>query len=310
MPNYKPPQVVASTNFTLDANTHNGKIVTVTSPITISLPSTLAGVGVGFRTAIFNQSGGSITLSNAAASWGSWATSSGSLTIPNGQTALVTVIQPATAAVVFASISAPPGGGSTSTSFPRVSGRYYTSNVNSVAATTPVAGRLYALPIHLAAGTYRGLAFWAATASSGAGTSCREALYSDNNGTPGTVLAENVGTTTVGVAGAYYNDFTGGDFTAATDMNAWLAMVCSTVNGLAVVSTFNSSNLMPFMTQDVGNAVPFNNNSLNLDAIFYSSTITAYPATSLAATNSGSFGGMAYANSGANGTPVVSIRAR
>jgi len=306
LPNYQMPQVVASSNFTLDANTHNGKIITVTSPVTVSLPSTLAAVGVGFRTAIFNQSGGAITLSNAGASWGAWATSSGSLSIPNGQVAMITVLQPASSGVVYASISnTGAGGGGGSTGFPRVSGRYYGPNIGSTIGASPILGRLYALPMRLPAGTYRGLAWWAGTASTSP-TTCRGGVYADASGVPGALLAENVGSTTAGVTGAYYNDFTGGDYTAAADTNVWLAVVCSTINNLALVSATGGT-AQPYITQQMGNSSPIGSSSP--DTQTYSSTITTYPATSLATANSGNFGTLVYANS-PNGTPIVSIRAR
>jgi len=293
MPNYQPPQVIASTNFTLDANTHNGKIVTATAPITVSLPAALASLGVGFRTAIFNQSGGAITLSNAGASWGAWATSSGSLSIPNGQTALVTVIKPATAGVVFAAISTTASGGGSSVSFPPVSGRFYAPDITTIGNLTPVTGRLYALPYILRAGTYRGMAFGVQTGPSTT-TTCRQGIYSDNgSGKPGVLLAENIDSVPTGFTGNVYNDFTGGDYTAATDIPVWLATTCNGPNGMVVYAAdLKSGYLQGFTFSQLGSTNGF---GVNPDLGLYSTVITTYPAGTLASTNSGNFGAVAYA---------------
>ena len=305
LPNYKPPQVVATTGFTLDANTHNGKIVTVTSPLTISLPSTLAAVGVGFKTAIFNQSGGAITLSNAGAGWGAWATSSGSLSIPNGQVALVTVLQPVSAGVVYADISnTGAGGGGGSTGFPRVSGRYYAPAISAIATGGVTSGRLYAMPMRLRAGTYRGMAFAIAGGPTSTVT-CRQALYSDVSGAPGAVLAENVASITSGTTGALYNDFTGGDYTAATDVNVWVASVCGAPATMTVYIA-TASSTQPYVETQMGSGGPVGVSGT--DAGIYSSTITTYPATTLALTNSGNFGAVTY--SGSTSIPVSNVRAR
>lgn len=304
---YQPPQIVLTANATLDNAAHNGKLLTVTSPITISLPSALPNLGVGFQAVIFNQSGGTVTLSNNGASWGSWQTSSGSLSIPAGQMAFITVIQPSTTGVVYASISntGSGGGGGGTTGAPPVSGRYYGPIVSSTIGGSPTAGRLYALPVKLSAGTYRGLAFWAPTASVGSPTTCRMALYSDNNGVPGSVLAENIITTTVGVTGTYYADFTGGDYTTATDIHAWSTLICSTINQMGTTMVQPTANVQPYM-HDSGGTNPIGGAQ---DAVIYSGTITSYPASALGSTNSGNFGTITY-NSTPNGTPIVSVRAR
>lgn len=312
LPAYQPPQIVLNANATLDNATHNGKLLTVTSAITINLPSALPNLGVGFQAVIFNQSAGTVTLSNNGASWGAWQTSSGSLAIPAGQMAFITVIQPASSGIVYAAISntgasgGGGGGGGGTSGFAPVSGRYYGPDVAATIGGSPLAGRLYALPVKLSAGTYRGMAFNVTTASTtGGGTTCREALYSDNHGVPGTVIAENVGTTSVGVAGTYYNDFTGGDYVAATDINAWAAFVCSTINGMGVTMVTPTSTPQPYQ-HSAGSTNPVGGQP---DMVLYSSTITTYPATSLGATNSGAFGTLTYAAT-PNGTPIASVRAR
>jgi hypothetical protein len=308
IPNFQAPQVISAANFTLDANTHNGKLVTVTTPITISLPSTLAGVGVGFRTAIFNQSGGAITLSNAGASWGSWATSSGSLSIPNGQVAMVSVIQPSSA-VVYAAISNTGGGAGSgaATAFPRVSGRYYAPDVNSVAAAAVTANRLYALPIRLAAATYRGLAFAVQAAATGSNVTCRMGLYADSGGNPGALLKENVVTVTVGTVGNQYSDFTGGDYTAAAEANAWVAIICGANTGMTALVGQSTAQLGKMQTDEMGLSSSLGGVSgVSGDDGIYSATITTLPAT-LAGANSGNFGTSTYTNLT---IPVVNIRAR
>jgi hypothetical protein len=166
-------------------------------------------------------------------------------------------------------------------------------------------GRLYALPLRLRAGTYRGLAFNVAAAPSG-GAACRQALYSDSNGQPGAVLAENVAAVANGSTGTQYNDFTGGDYTAAADMDAWVAMTCGTLNAMAVTVATQTTGTQPYQADELGSSVPLG--TAGNDAGLYSSVITTYPATSLAATNSGNFGAVTY--SGALPIPLSSIRAR
>jgi hypothetical protein len=302
---YVKPTVTAASSFTLDANTHNGKLVVATAAITVSLPSTLAALGVGFQTTIFNQSGGTVTLSNAGASWGAWASSSGSLSIPNGQVAVVSLVKPATPGIVFASISNTGSGGGGSAGFPRVSGRYYGPSVSSVINGTPTINRLYALPMRMKAGTYRGLSVVDPVAPSVSNTTCRLALYADASGVPGAVLAETVATITVGTTGTQYNDFTGGDYTAASDQNVWTAIICGTLNAIQLTSALGTSTASITQTDQMGLTNPIG--APNLDVGIYSSTIVTYPGTTLAATNSGNFGSVTYSTAI---TPVIMVRAR
>jgi hypothetical protein len=302
LPNFQAPQVVAGTSFTLDANTHNGKLVVATAAITVSLPATLAGVGVGFRTAIFNQSGGTVTLSNAGAAWGAWATSSGSLSIPNGQVAMVTVLQPVSAGVVYADISNTGAGGSGSSGFPVISGRFYYPRYGAAANILMVANKLYAMPKILTAGTYRGLAVSVGVAPT-VSTACKEALYADNgSGLPGALLAENaLAITTTGVQ---YSDFVGGDYTTAANINAWIAIICNGPNSMQLTSATGAVQVPPYMQDEMGGD-PGGANQVGLS----STTIVTYPAGTLGSTNSGNFGAIAYVLSGA-AMPITYIRAR
>jgi hypothetical protein len=256
---------------------------------------------VGFRTAIFNQSGGSITLSNAGASWGAWATSSGSLSIPNGQVAMVSVIQPASAGVVYASISnTGTGGGGGTAGFAPVSGRFYFPPFEATAVRAILANKLYALPKRLRAGTYRGLAI--TTSAPSTSTSCRAVLYSDNgSASPGAVLAEN--TLTITVAGIQYADFTGGDYTAAADTNVWTSVICNGPNGMNVTSMAPGAG--GTFTDILGGDPSGANSQIGLT----SSTITTFPAGTLASTNSGNFGSTSYVNDPA-AMPIVYLKAR
>jgi hypothetical protein len=160
------------------------------------------------------------------------------------------------------------------------------------------------MPMRLRAGTYRGMSF----AISGAPTStvtCRQALYSDVSGAPGVVLAENVASITSGTVGALYNDFTGGDYTAASDANVWVAFVCGAPATMTVYIA-TATTIQPYAQTEMGSPVPVG--LAGSDAGIYSSTITTYPATTLAATNAGAFGSVTY--SGSTSIPISNVRAR
>jgi hypothetical protein len=205
---------------------------------------------------------------------------------------------------VFASISNTGSGGGGSMGFPRVSGRYYAPNVNAIITASPTINRLYALPMRMKAGTYRGLAVVDPTAPN-SNTTCRLGLYADASGVPGAVLAETVATITVGTTGTQYNDFTGGDYTAASDQNVWTAIVCGALNALQFTSTTGTSTASVIQTDQMGLTSPIGAAAAELG--IYSSTIVTYPGTTLAATNSGNFGSVTYSTAV---TPIISVRAR
>jgi hypothetical protein len=114
-----------------------------------------------------------------------------------------------------------------------------------------------------------------------------------------------VATITVGTTGTQYNDFTGGDYTAASDTNAWTAIICGTLNAIQFTSTLATSNIPIFEMDQMGLTAPVG--TPNQEIGLYSSTIVTYPGTTLAATNSGNFGSVTYSTAI---TPVISVRAR
>lgn len=103
LPSYKMPVVELTTNTTLDGTVHNGHILICSQPVTLSQAA--PNMGSGFYCDVLNLSSGSVTFGAGIT------TSSGSSSLPSGQSAALRVASYSGGTVVFATLS---GGGSTS----------------------------------------------------------------------------------------------------------------------------------------------------------------------------------------------------
>lgn len=105
LPSYKLPVVELTTTTTLDGTVHNGRILVCSQPITLN-PAAL-NMGSGFYCDVLNLSSGTVTFGTGIV------TSSGTSTLPSGQTAALRTVSYSGGTVVFATISGAAGTGTT-----------------------------------------------------------------------------------------------------------------------------------------------------------------------------------------------------
>jgi hypothetical protein len=98
LPGYKQPVVEVTTNTTLDGSAHNGRILVVSQPVTLTHSAT---EGSGFACKVVNVSGGAVTLD------GGITTTSGVQTLPSGQCAEIYALTYSAGALNLAWVSGP-----------------------------------------------------------------------------------------------------------------------------------------------------------------------------------------------------------
>lgn len=122
---YKIPTIEITTDTTLDASTHNGRLLICSNPVTLTAAPTT--MGNGFSCEILNLSGSPVNLA------GGFITSSGQTTLSSSQLASVRAITYSRGTIAFISVA----GGSSGTA-PVIPGQVATPSVTGITASGAV----------------------------------------------------------------------------------------------------------------------------------------------------------------------------
>ncbi|HET6183218.1 MAG TPA: fibronectin type III domain-containing protein [Acetobacteraceae bacterium] len=127
MAGYKPPVLELSTNTTLDASVHNGRILVCSSPLTLS--PAFATMGSGFACEVLNLSSGQVTFGTG------FIVSSGQTALGPNQFASIRAVSYSQGNAVFAAVAGAAGSAGAGTSAPGSVGGLTVSAITASGAT-------------------------------------------------------------------------------------------------------------------------------------------------------------------------------